>query len=86
MDREKGSKTNPFYPVTTIKYDLPKDSRGTLKIFNVLGREVTTLVNEEQRAWFRSAEWNATAFASGVYFYRLQTNDYTATRRLLLLK
>jgi GH18 family chitinase/photosystem II stability/assembly factor-like uncharacterized protein len=77
---------NPFNPSTIIKYDLPKDSRVTLKIYDVLGREVATLVNGEERAGFKSAVWNATGFASGVYFYRLQAGDYTATRKLLLLK
>jgi hypothetical protein len=77
---------NPFNPSTTIKYDLPKDSRVTLKLFNILGQEVATLVNGEENAGYKSIEWNASGFASGVYFYRIQAGDYTATRKLLLLK
>jgi hypothetical protein len=77
---------NPFNPATVIKYDLPKATRATLKIYNVLGREVATLKNGEERAGNKSAEWNATGFASGVYYYRLQAGDFTATRKLLLLK
>jgi hypothetical protein len=77
---------NPFNPSTTIKYDLPKDSRVSLQIFDILGREVATLVNGEQTAGLKSVEWNASSFASGVYYYRIQAGEYTATRKLLLLK
>jgi hypothetical protein len=77
---------NPFNPSTTIKYDLPKDLRVTLKVFNVLGQEVATLVNEEQKAGYRSVEWNAAGVASGVYFYRLDAGSFTSVKKLLLLK
>lgn len=77
---------NPFNPRTTIKYDLPKDSRVSLKLFNILGQEVVTLVNEEQKAGFKSTQWNATSVASGVYFYRLQAGDFVQTKKLMLLK
>jgi hypothetical protein len=77
---------NPFNPSTTITYELPIESRVTLRIFDLLGREVATLVDEQQKAGFKSVAWSATGFASGVYFYRLQAGDYTATRKLLLLK
>jgi len=77
---------NPFNPTTTIKYDLPKDSRVTLKVFDILGREVAMLVNEEQRAGFKFIVWNGAGYASGVYFYRLRAGDFTATRKLLLLR
>ncbi len=77
---------NPFNPSTTIKYDLSVDSRVTLKVFNILGQEVVTLVSEDQKAGYRSVEWNASNMASGVYFYRLQAGDFVASRKLLLLK
>ena len=77
---------NPFNPTTTIKYDLPKDSRVSLKLFNILGQETATLVNEEQKAGYRSIEWNATHCASGVYFYRLEAGNFTSVKKLLLLK
>jgi hypothetical protein len=77
---------NPFNPSTTIKYDLPKDSRVSLKLFNILGQEVATLVNEEQKAGYRSVEWNAASVASGVYFYRIQSGDFVASKKLLLLR
>jgi hypothetical protein len=77
---------NPFNPSTTITYALPKDSRVSLTIYDVLGRAVATLVNEEQTPGFKSAEWNATGFSSGVYYYKLQAGDFVQTKRLLLLK
>lgn len=77
---------NPFNPWTTIKYDLPIDTRVSLKLFNILGQEVVTLVNEEQKAGYKSVEWNATNVASGVYFYRIQAGSFIASKKLLLLK
>jgi photosystem II stability/assembly factor-like uncharacterized protein len=77
---------NPFNPSTTIKYDLPRDTRVSLKIYDVLGREVATLANGEEKAGFKSREWNAGGFASGVYFYRIQAGEYTAIRKMLLIK
>jgi hypothetical protein len=58
----------------------------TLKVFNVLGEEVTTLVNEEEIAGNYSIEFNASSLPSGVYFYRLQAGDFTSVRKMILLK
>jgi hypothetical protein len=58
----------------------------SLKLFNILGQEVVTLVNEEQKAGYKSVQWNANNFASGVYFYRIQAGDFVASKKLLLLK
>jgi hypothetical protein len=77
---------NPFNPTTTIKYDLPIDAGVSLKVFNIIGQEVVTLVNEEQKAGYRSVEWNASNVASGVYFYRLDAGSFTNVKKLLLLK
>lgn len=77
---------NPFNPSTTIKYDLPVDGQVSLKVFNVLGQEVATLVNEEQRAGYKSIEWNATNVASGVYFCQLQAGSFTSVKKMLFLK
>jgi flagellar hook assembly protein FlgD len=77
---------NPFNPSTTIKYDLPVDSHVALKVFNILGQEVVTLANGEQKAGYRSVEWNANGVASGVYFYRLEAGNFTSMKKLLLLK
>jgi hypothetical protein len=77
---------NPFNPNTTIQYALPSEGRVTLKIYNLLGQEVASLVNEIQGAGRRSVVWNAHTTGSGVYFYRLQAGTFTATRKLLLLR
>ncbi|MBL7075457.1 T9SS type A sorting domain-containing protein [candidate division KSB1 bacterium] len=77
---------NPFNPITTIKYGLPKKSEVTLKIFNILGREVTTLVNEHQPAGYHLISWDASGHSSGIYFYQIQAGDFSQTRKLILLK
>jgi flagellar hook assembly protein FlgD len=77
---------NPFNPVTTIRYGLPVDSRVTLKIYNILGQEVKTLVNEAQGAGYKEIEWNASNLASGVYMYRLTAGNYSDVKRMLLIK
>ena len=77
---------NPFNPTTLISYELPSSSRVVLKVYDVLGREVTTLVNTKQEAGRYSVIWNASAMSSGVYFYTLQAGSYKATRKLLLLR
>jgi hypothetical protein len=61
---------NPFNPTTTIQYQLPVESRVSLKVYDLLGREVATLVNEVQGSGFKSVEFAATSLASGVYFAR----------------
>ncbi|MGO9481501.1 MAG: T9SS type A sorting domain-containing protein [Candidatus Kryptoniota bacterium] len=77
---------NPFNPSTKINYQLPLNSIVTLKIYDVLGREVETLINERQAAGSHSAAFNASSLPSGVYFYHLQAGSYSATKKLLLLK
>jgi len=78
---------NPFNSSTAISFRLPLKSYVVLKVFDVLGREIATLVNEELGAGNHSRHWNASITSSGVYFYRLTTNTgYTQTKKLLLLK
>ena len=77
---------NPFNPSTTIKYDLPVDARVSLKVFNVIGQEIVTLVDEDQKAGYRSIQWKPSNLASGVYFYRLEAGGFVASRKVLLLK
>ncbi|MEW5797565.1 MAG: T9SS type A sorting domain-containing protein [Bacteroidota bacterium] len=77
---------NPFNPTTVIKYQLPVTSTVTLKIFDLLGREVATLVNEQKRPGSYEVTWDAKHISSGVYFYRLQAGDFVQTRRLVLQK
>lgn len=77
---------NPFNPSTTISFSLPKKEFVTLKIYDVLGKEITTLVNEELNAGSYKNDWNAGNLASGIYFYRLQAGKYNETRKIMLLK
>lgn len=77
---------NPFNPQTTLKYALPKDSHVTIQIFDLLGRKVTTLVDENKEAGVYEVIWNADKAASGVYFYRMQADDFSKTNKMLLLR
>jgi hypothetical protein len=77
---------NPFNPSTTISYDLPTRSHVTLRIFNVLGQEVATLVDDEVRAGRHEVGWNAARMTSGVYLYQLKANRSIETKKLILLR
>jgi len=77
---------NPFNPSTVISYSLPANAPVTLKIYDVLGREVKTLVNERQAAGNHSVTLNASGLASGVYFYQLQTNGKALAKKLMVIK
>jgi hypothetical protein len=77
---------NPFNPVTTIRYDLAAPSQVMLRIYNTLGQEIRTLVNEFQEAGRRSVTFDASALSSGLYFYRLNAGRFTNTKKLLLIK
>jgi hypothetical protein len=77
---------NPFNPSTTIRYDLPMQVHATLKVYNVLGQEVATLVNQNMSPGTYDQKWNATNAASGVYFYRLTADDFVETKKMLLLR
>ena len=77
---------NPFNPSTIINYDIPQQSNVTLKIYNIVGEEIVTLVNEEQIAGRYQVRWDASQLASGIYFYKLQAGDFTESKKMLLLK
>jgi hypothetical protein len=77
---------NPFNPTTTFTYGLPHSEFVTLKIYNVLGQEVATLVNTQLSAGTYTSTWNATGYASGMYLYRLQAGRFVETKKLMLLK
>ncbi len=77
---------NPFNPTTSISFSLPSKSFVSLKVFDILGREVATLVYEEMPAGSYSRQWNATNMSSGIYFYRLQAGSFTETKKLILLR
>jgi hypothetical protein len=77
---------NPFNPTTTIKYQIPEISFVTIKVYDVLGSEIATLVNEEKVAANYEIEFNATQLPSGVYFYRLQAGSFVETKKMVLLR
>ncbi|MBM4157567.1 MAG: T9SS type A sorting domain-containing protein [Ignavibacteria bacterium] len=77
---------NPFNPITTIKFDLPKNTFITLRIYDILGRNIKTLVNEHLNAGSYSLDFDASGLASGSYFYRIETPDYTDIKKMFLVK
>lgn len=77
---------NPFNPATTINYSIPVNGRVTLRIFNVLGQEVTTLLNSDQAAGKYQVTFDASRYSSGVYFYRIEAGTFSAVKKMMLLK
>lgn len=77
---------NPFNPVTKISYSLPKNSHISLVVYDILGKEIITLANEKQNAGEYSVVFDGSNFASGLYFYKLQTDQFFETKKMLLLK
>ncbi|MBK7632282.1 MAG: T9SS type A sorting domain-containing protein [Ignavibacteriales bacterium] len=77
---------NPFNGNSIIKYSIPKSSQVQIKVFDVLGNEIETIVNEEKPIGTYELNWNAANLPSGVYFYRLRAGDYVQTRKMILLK
>lgn len=77
---------NPFNPTTIINYSIPKTSFVSLKVYNVLGKEVAVLINEVKPAGNYNAEFNSGKIASGIYFYRIIAGQFSSTRKMILLK
>lgn len=77
---------NPFNPTTKIRFALAKNTFVKLVVYDLLGREVAALVNEQLNAGIYQTDWNAGRFASGVYYYRLVTEEYTEIRKMVLIK
>jgi hypothetical protein len=77
---------NPFNPSTTINFDLPTDGNVSLKLYDMSGKEVATLVNEVRSAGYYSVNFNASQLTSGVYFYTISADNFTATKKMLLVK
>lgn len=77
---------NPFNPNTTIKFDLPVSGLIKLSVYDILGREIETLINEDLKAGTYLVNWNASNYPSGIYFYRIETRDFTETKKMILIK
>lgn len=77
---------NPFNPITHIKYTLPKASLIKIEIFNGLGQKLKTLVDAHQKAGFYTVDFNGSQFASGLYFYRIVTNEFSKVHKMILMK
>ena len=82
---------NPFNPITTINYDLPKSAHVQLVIYDILGREVRSLINQEQQAGYYSFNWNSKdnfgrPVSAGVYFYQIRSQEFVKTKKMILLK
>ncbi len=77
---------NPFNPSTTIRFSMPEESFVTIKVFNTLGEDITTLINENIIAGNYEVEFYVTALPSGIFFYRLQAGSFVETKKMILLR
>ena len=82
---------NPFNPITTLQYDLPENGLVNVTVYDMLGRQVKTLINQTQEAGYKSVIWNATTdygkpVSAGVYLYQIQAGEYISTKKMVLLK
>jgi Secretion system C-terminal sorting domain len=77
---------NPSNPKSKIDYQIPADGKVTIKLYDVIGREAVTIVNETKEAGYYTAEFDGTDLASGVYFYRLVAGEYKMVKKLVLVK
>jgi hypothetical protein len=77
---------NPFNPMTKLKFQMPDKGFVKLTVFDVLGKEIETLVNEELHAGIYEYEWNALTLPSGIYLYKLTADKFTETKKMVLIK
>lgn len=77
---------NPFNPTTTIRFSIPSATFVQLKVYNILGNEIATIVNEQLPAGNYSVEYDEANLSSGIYFYTLTTNDFSETKKMTLVK
>jgi len=81
-----GSYPNPFNPTTTLSFAIPVDSEVFLSVYNLQGREVSTLIDANMDAGYHSIIWNADSYSSGVYFVKMVAGEYVSTQKLMLVK
>ena len=77
---------NPFNPTTTFRYSIPTQSKVVVKVYDILGKEIATLMDEEKSVGTYEITWNATNLPSGVYFYQLKAGNFIETKKMILLK
>ena len=82
---------NPFNPVTTLRYDIPEDAVVNITIYDMMGRIVSNLVSSQQRAGYKSVQWNATnstgqPVSAGLYLYTIEAGEFRQTKKMVLLK
>ena len=77
---------NPFNPTTTIEFSIPQSEFVTVKVYNIVGNEITTLINEELSTGNHSIQWDGSHQPSGVYFVKIESNGFVQTRKMVLLK
>ena len=77
---------NPFNPVTVIRFQLPEDSQVSLIVYDLLGREVSALVQDQKLAGYHQVNFDASNLASGIYIYRIQAGSFVQTKKMMLIK
>ena len=77
---------NPFNPTTSISFSIPKHSQTSIKVFDIKGNLISTLLNESMNVGHHQIEWNANGFPSGVYFVKLDADEFTQTQKMMLVK
>jgi flagellar hook assembly protein FlgD len=77
---------NPFNPITTIEYGLPKDSQVSITVYDMLGRIVKELINEKQSAGFHSIKWDASDLSNGLYLVKMAAGKYQKSQKVMLVK
>ncbi len=77
---------NPFNPATKITYTLPKSGNVELRVYDLIGREVAVLVNELKQPGIHTVDFNASRLASGIYFYRIKSGDFSDVKKMILVK
>jgi hypothetical protein len=77
---------NPFNPTTIIRFEIPRESIVTIKLYDLLGREIKTLVNEEKTAGSYSYIFDGSSLSSGIYFYRITAGKFAQTKKMILMK
>ena len=77
---------NPFNPSTTIRFSIPEATNVKVSVFDALGREITTLVNEEMNPGNYNVDFNASNLSSGIYLYRIETSNFVQVKKMILIK